>query len=136
MNLLLAPLTFLLAMQAAPPIVTRAPDPKPEVTIRSPYALLAVRGTTVFAGPSNGVFGVFVQLPPGASLERSSAVLKKVEDILAKTEGEFAGSDIVAHALEILRDFHRDGDEPELGGERGLREEMDGDVVDLHLVLI
>ncbi len=38
------------------------PDPKPEVTIRSPYALLAVRGTTVFAGPSNGVFGVFVVL--------------------------------------------------------------------------
>jgi ferric-dicitrate binding protein FerR (iron transport regulator) len=37
-----------------------APDPKPAVTIRSPYALLAVRGTTVFAGPSNGVFGVFV----------------------------------------------------------------------------
>ena len=34
-----------------------------------------------------GVFGVFVQLPPGASLERSSAVLKKVEDILGKTEG-------------------------------------------------
>ncbi len=34
-----------------------------------------------------GVFGVNVQLPPGASLERTSAVLKKVEDILAKTEG-------------------------------------------------
>jgi ferric-dicitrate binding protein FerR (iron transport regulator) len=39
----------------------RAPDPKPRVTIQSPFALLAVRGTTVFAGPSNGVFGVFVQ---------------------------------------------------------------------------
>ncbi|MCC2095789.1 MAG: FecR domain-containing protein [Hyphomicrobiales bacterium] len=37
-----------------------APDPKPGVTINSPFALLAVRGTTVFAGPSNGVFGVFV----------------------------------------------------------------------------
>jgi len=34
-----------------------------------------------------GIFGINVQLPPGASLERSSAVLKKVEDILAKTEG-------------------------------------------------
>jgi HAE1 family hydrophobic/amphiphilic exporter-1 len=34
-----------------------------------------------------GIFGVNVQLPPGASLERTSAVLKKVEDILAKTEG-------------------------------------------------
>src|SRR4030095_10721200 len=34
-----------------------------------------------------GIFGVNVQLPPGASLERTSTVLKKVEDILAKTEG-------------------------------------------------
>jgi HAE1 family hydrophobic/amphiphilic exporter-1 len=34
-----------------------------------------------------GIFGVNVQLPPGASLERTSAVLKEVEDILAKTEG-------------------------------------------------
>jgi HAE1 family hydrophobic/amphiphilic exporter-1 len=34
-----------------------------------------------------GIFGINVQLPPGASLERTSAVLKKIEDILAKTEG-------------------------------------------------
>jgi hydrophobic/amphiphilic exporter-1 (mainly G- bacteria), HAE1 family len=34
-----------------------------------------------------GIFGVAVQLPPGASLERTSSVLKKVEAILAKTEG-------------------------------------------------
>src|SRR5580765_7604381 len=34
-----------------------------------------------------GLFGVNLQLPPGASLERTSAVLKKVEEILAKTEG-------------------------------------------------
>ncbi|HKQ04529.1 MAG TPA: multidrug efflux RND transporter permease subunit [Blastocatellia bacterium] len=34
-----------------------------------------------------GIFGVNVQLPPGASLERTSVVLKKVEEILAKTEG-------------------------------------------------
>jgi hydrophobic/amphiphilic exporter-1 (mainly G- bacteria), HAE1 family len=33
-----------------------------------------------------GIFGVNVQLPPGASLERTSLVLKKVEEILAKTE--------------------------------------------------
>jgi HAE1 family hydrophobic/amphiphilic exporter-1 len=33
-----------------------------------------------------GIFGVNVQLPPGASLERTSAVLKKVEDILTKLE--------------------------------------------------
>ena len=34
-----------------------------------------------------GIMGVNVQLPPGASLERTSEVLKKVEEILAKTDG-------------------------------------------------
>ncbi|HKP13506.1 MAG TPA: multidrug efflux RND transporter permease subunit [Blastocatellia bacterium] len=34
-----------------------------------------------------GIFGVNIQLPPGASLARTSAVLKKVEEILATTEG-------------------------------------------------
>jgi len=34
-----------------------------------------------------GIFGVSVQLPPGASLARTNAVLSKVEEILAKTEG-------------------------------------------------
>jgi HAE1 family hydrophobic/amphiphilic exporter-1 len=34
-----------------------------------------------------GILGVNVQLPPGASLARTSEVLKKVEEILAKTEG-------------------------------------------------
>ena len=34
-----------------------------------------------------GIFGVAVQLPAGASLERTSLVLKQVEDILAKTDG-------------------------------------------------
>src|SRR5215217_4606153 len=34
-----------------------------------------------------GIFGVSVQLPPGASLARTSEVLKQVEEILAKTEG-------------------------------------------------
>ncbi|HJU56336.1 MAG TPA: multidrug efflux RND transporter permease subunit [Pyrinomonadaceae bacterium] len=34
-----------------------------------------------------GIFGVNVQLPPGASLARTSAVLKQVEEILGKTEG-------------------------------------------------
>ena len=33
-----------------------------------------------------GIFGVNVQLPPGASLERTSVVLKKVEKILSKIE--------------------------------------------------
>ena len=34
-----------------------------------------------------GIFGVSVQLPPGASLARTSEVLKQVEEILAKTDG-------------------------------------------------
>jgi HAE1 family hydrophobic/amphiphilic exporter-1 len=34
-----------------------------------------------------GLFGVNVQLPPAASLERTSAVLRRVEEILAKVEG-------------------------------------------------
>ena len=34
-----------------------------------------------------GILGVNVQLPPGASLARTSEVLKKVEEILSRTEG-------------------------------------------------
>jgi ferric-dicitrate binding protein FerR (iron transport regulator) len=34
--------------------------PRP-MQIRSPFALIAVRGTRFFAGPSNGPFGVFVE---------------------------------------------------------------------------
>jgi HAE1 family hydrophobic/amphiphilic exporter-1 len=34
-----------------------------------------------------GIMGINVQLPPGASLERTSAVIRKVEEILSKTEG-------------------------------------------------
>ena len=40
----------------------RPPASKPApVQIRSSFALIAVRGTRFFAGPSNGVFGVFVE---------------------------------------------------------------------------
>jgi hypothetical protein len=31
------------------------------MAVRSPFGLIAVRGTRFFAGPSNGVFGVFVE---------------------------------------------------------------------------
>jgi hypothetical protein len=34
-----------------------------------------------------GILGIAVQLPPGASIERTSAMAAKVEEILAKTEG-------------------------------------------------
>jgi HAE1 family hydrophobic/amphiphilic exporter-1 len=57
---------------------------------------IVVFGAVVFAKaiPSGfipdedqGILGVNVQLPPGASLERTSATLRKVEEILGKTEG-------------------------------------------------
>jgi len=32
-----------------------------DFSVRSPFALVAVRGTRFFAGPSNGVFGVFAE---------------------------------------------------------------------------
>jgi len=57
---------------------------------------VVIAGTVLFAGmipagfipdEDQGLFGVNVQLPPGASLARTSDVLKKVEDILAKTDG-------------------------------------------------
>ena len=35
-------------------------DDSDQMTVRSPFGLMAVRGTRFFAGPSNGVFGVFV----------------------------------------------------------------------------
>ncbi len=34
-----------------------------------------------------GIIGIGVQLPPGASIERTDTVMKKVEEIVAKTEG-------------------------------------------------
>ena len=57
---------------------------------------VVVLGAVVFARaiPSGfipdedqGILGVNVQLPPGASLARTSDVLKKVEEILGKTDG-------------------------------------------------
>jgi ferric-dicitrate binding protein FerR (iron transport regulator) len=34
---------------------------KIDMAVRSPFGLIAVRGTRFFAGPSNGVFGVFTE---------------------------------------------------------------------------
>jgi len=57
---------------------------------------IVVLGTIVFAraiptgfipDEDQGILGVNVQLPPGASLARTSDVLKQVEQILGKTEG-------------------------------------------------
>jgi hypothetical protein len=58
-----------------------APSP---VQIRSPFGLIAVRGTRFFAGPSNGVFGVFV--------EHGSVRVRAGGRAVILTEGE--GTDI------------------------------------------
>ena len=43
---------------------------------------------------------------------------------------------LVAHPLQILRNLHRDRDQPELGRERGFGEQMERRVVDLNFVLV
>src|SRR5215813_6095207 len=52
---------------------------------------VALLGSAIPAGfipdEDQGLVGVAVQLPPGASLERTSALMRKIEAILAKTEG-------------------------------------------------
>jgi ferric-dicitrate binding protein FerR (iron transport regulator) len=43
-------------------LIEEPPDALPKgLTVQSPFALIAVRGTDFFAGPIEGVFGVFVQ---------------------------------------------------------------------------
>lgn len=51
-----------ITLQSGPMLFDRRPGAAPvPMTIRSPFALIAVRGTRFFAGPSAGVFGVFVE---------------------------------------------------------------------------
>jgi hypothetical protein len=50
-----------LTLQSGPMLFDRAAGAAPTaIQIRSPFGLIAVRGTRFFAGPSRGVFGVFV----------------------------------------------------------------------------
>ena len=50
-----------ISLESGPLLFDRPrPNPKAPVQIRSSFGLIAVRGTRFFAGPSNGVFGVFV----------------------------------------------------------------------------
>jgi ferric-dicitrate binding protein FerR (iron transport regulator) len=44
-----------------PAFIDHPPGAEPRLSVTSPYALIAARGTSFFAGPSNGVFGVFVR---------------------------------------------------------------------------
>jgi hypothetical protein len=45
-----------------------------EAAVRSPFGLIAVRGTRFFAGPSNGVFGVFLYKGEVLVVGRNTAV--------------------------------------------------------------
>jgi ferric-dicitrate binding protein FerR (iron transport regulator) len=50
-----------LVLNAGAMIFDRDEDlPKVDVAVRSQYGLISVRGTQFFAGPSRGVFGIFV----------------------------------------------------------------------------
>ena len=61
-----------------------------DVAVRTPYGLLAVRGTRFFAGPSNGVFGVFV--------ERGAVTVVGVNTAVLVTDGQ--GTDLARPGAE------------------------------------
>ena len=68
-------------------------DPKDgpgDVTVRAPFGLVAVRGTRFFAGPSNGVFSVFV--------ERGEVMVVGVNTAVTLTSG--LGTDIPSVGAE------------------------------------
>jgi hypothetical protein len=68
-------------------------DPKGDqdnVAVRVPFGLIAVRGTRFFAGPSNGVFGVFV--------ERGEVMVVGVNTAVTVTSG--FGSDLAGAGAE------------------------------------
>jgi hypothetical protein len=51
-----------ISLKSGPMLFARQSGSRPmPVKFKTSYGLLAVRGTTFFAGPSNGVFGVFVE---------------------------------------------------------------------------
>lgn len=61
-----------------------------DVAVRTPYGLLAVRGTRFFAGPNNGVFGVFV--------ERGAVTVVGVNTAVIVTDG--LGTDLARPGAE------------------------------------
>jgi multidrug efflux pump len=70
--------------------------------------VVVAAGAVLFAGAlpagfipeeDQGIFGVNVQLPPGASLERTAGVLTLVEEIIAKTPGVDASTTIGGYGV-------------------------------------
>ena len=70
----------------AGPLLFDRPPRRGGVQIRSPFALIAVRGTRFFAGPSNDRFGVFVV--------RGSVAVTSASQQVILHEGE--GTDVVS----------------------------------------
>jgi ferric-dicitrate binding protein FerR (iron transport regulator) len=74
-----------ITLKSGPVLFERPAGSAPEpVRIRSAFGLIAVRGTVFFAGPSRGVFGVFV--------ERGSVAVSAAGKQVILNEGE--GTDI------------------------------------------
>jgi ferric-dicitrate binding protein FerR (iron transport regulator) len=48
-------------LDKGPLVVERSKCAEPKFEVKTPYALFAARGTEFFAGPSKGLFGVFVK---------------------------------------------------------------------------
>jgi ferric-dicitrate binding protein FerR (iron transport regulator) len=74
-----------MTLQSGPMLFDGRPH-RAGVQVRSPFALIAVRGTRFFAGPSNGRFGVFVA--------RGSVAVSAGDQEVILHEGE--GTDIVS----------------------------------------
>lgn len=75
-----------MTLRSGPLLFDRPPGRAPAAVIRSPFALIAVRGTRFFAGPSNGRFSVFVA-------RGSVAVISAGQQVIVR-EGE--GTDFVS----------------------------------------
>ena len=75
-----------MTLRSGPLLFDRPPGRAPAAVIRSPFALIAVRGTRFFAGPSNGRFSVLVA-------RGSVAVISAGQQVIVR-EGE--GTDFVS----------------------------------------
>jgi ferric-dicitrate binding protein FerR (iron transport regulator) len=75
-----------MTLRSGPLLFDRPPGLAPAVVIRSPFALIAVRGTRFFAGPSKGRFSVFVA-------RGSVAVISAGQQVIVR-EGE--GTDFIS----------------------------------------
>jgi hypothetical protein len=75
-------------LRDGPALIERGPGAEQDFQLTSPFALLAARGTIFFAGPSNGVFGVYVREGVvNVRTRRGSVTLKAGEGADIKTPG-------------------------------------------------